>query len=146
MIRKRAKLSKKIVYILSIIGILLIGYFLFEYQRGKLERYNAKYKISEELLSDKKYNGLTIKKINFNEIDGRYSFTAEVKNKTDKEHQIEPVKLVFLDQKGNKVCEARSNLPRLEAYGTFNMYAMVDEECKKAYTFVIEKEGENNYE
>ena len=54
MIRKRGKLNKKTIYILSIIIVLFIVYFLFEYQRGKLERYNEKYKVSEELLSNKK--------------------------------------------------------------------------------------------
>lgn len=142
MIKKRAKLNKKVVYILSIIVILLIVYFLFEYQRGKIERYNAQYKTSDELLSTKKYRGLTIKNIKFNEIDGRYEFTAEVKNETDKIHQIEPVNVVFLDQKGNKVCEVSSSLPMLNIDSTLSMYAMVDEKCKKAYTFVIEKEGE----
>ena len=64
MIRKRGKLNKKTIYILSIIIVLFIVYFLFEYQRGKVERYNEKYKVSEELLSNKKYGGLSIKKLN----------------------------------------------------------------------------------
>ena len=147
MIRKKAKLNKKAIYILSIIIVLFIFYFLFEYQRGKVERYNEKYKISDELLSDKKYGGLSIKKIKLSELDGRYSFTAQVKNNSGVKHEIEPVKLIFLDEKGNKVCEASSNLPRLDVDEKFDMYAMIEEECRKAYTFVIERvEGENVYE
>ena len=147
MIKKRVKLNKKTIYILSIIVVLFIFYFLFEYQRGKIERYNEKYKISDELLSDKKYDGLLIKKIKLSELDGRYSFTAQVKNNSGVKHEIEPVKLIFLDKKGNKVCEASSNLPRLDVDEKFDMYAMIEEECRKAYTFVIERvEGESVYE
>ena len=147
MIRKRGKLNKKTIYILSIIIVLFIVYFLFEYQRGKVERYNEKYKVSEELLSNKKYGGLSIKKIKLNELGGSYSFTAKVKNNSGAKHEIEPVKLVFLDKTGNKVCEVNSNLPRLDVDEEFDMYAMIGEECRRAYTFVIERvEGENSYE
>lgn len=147
MIKKRGKLNKKTIYILSIIIVLFIFYFLFEYQRGKVERYNLKYKVSEELLSNKKYGGLSIRKIKLNELGGSYSFTAQVKNNSGKKHEIEPVKLIFLDKKGNKVCEASSNLPRLEVDDEFDMYAMIGEGCRNAYTFVIEGiEGEKNYE
>ena len=147
MIKKKAKLNKKAIYILSIIIVLFIVYFLFEYQRGKVEQYNERYKVSDELLSDKKYDGLSIRKIKLYEFDGRYSFTAQVKNNSGVRHEIEPVKLIFLDKKGNKVCEASSNLPRLDVDEKFDMYAMLEEECRRAYTFVIERvEGEDFYE
>ena len=147
MIRKRGKLNKKTIYILSIIIVVFIVYFLFEYQRGKVERYNEKYKVSEELLSNKKYGGLSIKKIKLSEIGGSYSLTAQVKNNSGVAHELEPVKLIFLDKKGGKVCEANSNLPRLDVGEKFDMYAMIGEGCRSAYTFVIERvEGENSYE
>lgn len=148
MIRKK-KINKNVIYILSVFILLLIGYGIYEFYEGQIEKRQAQEEISEKLLSDKKYGNLEIQNIKISELEKNTSLTAQIKNESDSWYSSESVNLVFLDENGNVVCSTTTDFPNIGANESSNINVSIEEKCKNSYTFVIEKleeEGNNGYE
>lgn len=121
-------------------GVLLIALFTFYgiyLKNGKALEEKKRYETS--FTSDKKYGSLTITNIE----KTNNHLIANISNATNIAFVGEVVDVVFLSSMGDVLCRSSYHIPEIEAHKEASLNMVMEQKCKSAYTFVLEKKKED---
>ena len=128
------KNKKKIIIIIIImfaLALLLLGYL------SRNTKINVKPKKTDSLLTNKKYEGLSITDINMYTNDDLNHVTMYVKNTSDSKFSSRLVKFVFYDDTNKVIYSKTSIIPDIESGKVVSLDLIVSDEALNAKNFKI---------
>lgn len=108
-------------------------------ENAKIES-GVKENTSENISKDRKLGNLSITDIKLSAQDGVTSFTATVKNDSNKDFAGGIVKISFTNKDGSNYAELEAYIPEIVAGGTNAINAGTTADIANAYDFTIELE------
>ena len=108
-------------------------------ENAKIER-GVKENTSENISKDRKLGNLSITDIKLSAQDGVTSFTATVKNDSNKDFAGGIVKISFTNKDGSNYAELEAYIPEIVAGGTNAINAGTTADIANAYDFTMELE------
>ena len=108
-------------------------------ENAKIEN-GVKENTSENISKDRKLGNLSITDIKLSAQDGVTSFTATVKNDSNKDFAGGIVKISFTNKDGSNYAELEAYIPEIVAGGTNAINAGTTADIANAYDFTMELE------
>lgn len=128
----------------AFIGIALLVFLLAIYginlKNNKKIAERKQYETS--FTSDKRYGTLKITNIE----KTTDHLNAYITNTTDIAFEGDTVDIVFLSSMGDVLCRTTYTIPMIEAHNKASLNIVMEQKCKNAYTFVLEKKKEDKDE
>ena len=130
-------INKKAALIGVVLLIVLFAIYGVTLKNDKILEEKKRYETS--FTSDKRYGDLTITNI---EKTGDQP-VASISNATNIAFVGEVVDVVFLSNMGDVLCRSSYHIPEIEAHKEASLNMAMEQKCKNAYTFVLEKKKED---
>ena len=100
---------------------------------------DIKTNISEKLLAERTYDGLTVKNISLEAIMGTTVFKATVVNTTDNIYETKEIKIVLKDKENKEYGVINGLIEEIEPNGQTTIHARTTIDLSNAYDFTIEE-------
>ena len=107
----------------------------------KILENGTKINTSTEFNSTKTYNGLEISNIQFTEKDGMSVLLADIKNISNRKHEIEIVKITIIGENGEEIAEIKPIIGNIEEGETIKLNANITTDATNAKDFIIEAQN-----
>ena len=110
---------------------------------GKIENIevkgDTKTNISEQLLKERTFNGLTIKNISLKSVKGTTTFRAKVVNETENIYETQEIKIILKDKNGQEYGTINGLIEEIQPHGERTIDASISIDLSNAYDFTIEE-------
>ncbi len=133
----KKRVNKKSAFIGAILLIVLFVFYGIYLKNNKLLEEKKEYETS--FTSDKRYG--TLKITNIQKTSDH--LIADISNTTSITFMGEVVDVVFLSSMGDVLCRSSYDIPEIEAHKEASLNIVIEQKCKDAYTFVLEKKKED---
>jgi len=131
------RINKKFAFISLILLVVLFAFYGIYLRNNRILEEKKQYETS--FTSEKRYGTLKITNIQ----KTKNHLIANILNTTDITFMGEMVDVVFLSNKGDVLCRNSYDIPPLEAHKEVSLNMVIEQKCKNAYTFVLEKKKED---
>lgn len=138
------KAKKKVNLKAALIGVVLLVFLLAMYgvNLKNDKRIEEKERYETSFTSEKRYGILRITDIE----KTTDHLNAYITNTTDTAFEGDTVDVVFLSDMGDVLCRSTYVIPLIEAHNKASLNIVMEQKCKNAYTFVLEKKEEDKDE
>lgn len=99
---------------------------------------DIKTNISEKLLAERNYDGLTVKDISLEAVMGTTVFKATLVNNTDKIYETKEIKIVLKDKENKEYGVINGLIEEIEPNSQTTIHARTTIDLSNAYDFTIE--------
>lgn len=99
---------------------------------------DTKTNISEKLLAERTFDGLTMKNISLEAIMGTTVFKATLVNNTDNVYEAKEIKIILKDKDGQEYGVINGLIEEIEPHGEKTIHARTTIDLSNAYDFTIE--------
>ncbi len=133
--------QKTLLLIIVVFAVMLVGYTAFiAFNKGKEKPKTevADENISQELLKEKKFQGLELKDIDVESTSSLTHLMANVTNTANEKFPAGMVDIVFLDKDQKEIGRTETYIDEVEPKGQIRIDTVIDKDYKSAYTFKVE--------